>query len=69
MFVERLERDSPAYSSFWERLGRGEFPASHFKRIGRGGPRREDQSENSPVFTNPIVFKRLCCAEASTRAT
>jgi len=37
MFVEPTDRDSAAYREFWARLGRGEFQAGEFKRIGKGG--------------------------------
>jgi methyl-accepting chemotaxis protein len=37
MFVAPAERDSAAYREFWARLGRGEFQAGEFKRIGRSG--------------------------------
>ncbi|WP_441243818.1 methyl-accepting chemotaxis protein [Tardiphaga sp. 768_D3_N2_1] len=37
MFVEAGERDSAAYRDFWVRLGRGEYQAAEYKRIGKGG--------------------------------
>jgi methyl-accepting chemotaxis protein len=37
MFVEPATRDSHAYREFWARLGRGEYVAGEFKRIGKGG--------------------------------
>ena len=37
MFVEPADRDSAAYREFWAQLGRGEFQAGEFKRIGKGG--------------------------------
>jgi methyl-accepting chemotaxis protein len=37
MFVEPADRDSAAYREFWAQLGRGEFQAGEFKRMGKGG--------------------------------
>lgn len=37
MFVEPQLRDSAAYREFWAKLGRGEYEAGEFKRIGKGG--------------------------------
>jgi methyl-accepting chemotaxis protein len=37
MFVEPAMRDSAAYREFWASLGRGEYQAAEYKRIGKGG--------------------------------
>ena len=37
MFVMPEERGSAAYREFWARLGRGEYQAGEYKRIGKGG--------------------------------
>jgi methyl-accepting chemotaxis protein len=37
MFVEPAMRDNAAYREFWAKLNRGEYEASEFKRIGKGG--------------------------------
>jgi methyl-accepting chemotaxis protein len=37
MFVEPAMRDSAAYREFWAKLNRGEYEASEYKRIGKGG--------------------------------
>src|SRR4030081_2757156 len=37
MFVDPAYRQSPEYRNFWERLGRGEYDAGQYKRIGKGG--------------------------------
>jgi len=37
MFVDPVERQSPDYRVFWERLGRGEYDAGQYKRIAKGG--------------------------------
>src|SRR5262245_62250570 len=36
MFVDPVYRQSPEYRLFWEKLGRGEFDAGQYKRIGKG---------------------------------
>jgi methyl-accepting chemotaxis protein len=37
MFVQLSMRDSAAYREFWAKLNRGEYEASEYKRIGKGG--------------------------------
>ncbi|MFC0240302.1 methyl-accepting chemotaxis protein [Rhodopseudomonas telluris] len=37
MFVEPAYRDSAAYREFWATLGRGNYLAAEYKRIGKGG--------------------------------
>lgn len=37
MLVEASYRSSPEYRAFWAKLGRGEYQAAQFKRIGKGG--------------------------------
>jgi methyl-accepting chemotaxis protein len=37
MFVEPTHAQSAEYRQFWEKLGRGEFDAGRYKRIGKGG--------------------------------
>jgi len=37
MFVEPGYRASDEYRRFWEKLGRGEYDANQYKRIGKGG--------------------------------
>src|SRR5690242_16524306 len=37
MFVDPTYSQSSEYQQFWEKLGRGEFDAGRYKRIGRGG--------------------------------
>lgn len=37
MFVHPDERPGPEYRAFWDRLGRGEFDAGRYRRIGRDG--------------------------------
>ena len=37
MFVEPAERESAEYREFWASLGRGEYQAAEYKRVGKGG--------------------------------
>ena len=37
MFVDPAYRQSAEYCQFWEKLGRGEFEAGQYRRIGKGG--------------------------------
>jgi len=37
MFVDPDERARPAYAEFWAKLGRGEYQAAEYRRIGKGG--------------------------------
>jgi methyl-accepting chemotaxis protein len=37
MFVQPSERDGAAYREFWASLGRGEYQAAEYKRVGKGG--------------------------------
>lgn len=50
MFVAPDERDSPAYRQFWTQLGRGEFQAGEFRRVGKGGREVWIQASYNPVY-------------------
>jgi methyl-accepting chemotaxis protein len=50
MFVDPDYRQSPEYKLFWEKLGRGEFDAGQYKRIGKGGKEVWIQASYNPVF-------------------
>jgi methyl-accepting chemotaxis protein len=50
MFVDPGYRDSPEYKLFWEKLGRGEYDAGQYKRIGKGGKEVWIQASYNPVF-------------------
>ena len=49
MFVEAEERQSKEYTEFWERLRRGEYQASQFKRVDRSGNFIWIQAVYSPI--------------------
>lgn len=50
MFVEPSYAASADYRAFWEKLGRGEFDAREYKRIGKGGREVWIQASYNPVF-------------------
>ncbi len=57
MFVEPQTAASAEYLGFWERLGRGEYVANEFKRIGKGGREVWIQATYNPIFDphgNPV---------------
>jgi methyl-accepting chemotaxis protein len=50
MFVDPAYRQSPEYRMFWEKLGRGEFDAGQYKRIGKGGKEIHIQASYNPIM-------------------
>lgn len=50
MFVEPGYAGSSEYREFWDRLGRGEFQAAEYKRIGKGGKEVWIQATYNPIF-------------------
>ncbi|RDJ27392.1 methyl-accepting chemotaxis protein [Bosea caraganae] len=50
MFVDPAEREGTAYRQFWERLGRGEYDAAQYRRIGKGGKEVWIQASYNPIF-------------------
>jgi methyl-accepting chemotaxis protein len=52
MFVDPAERESAGYREFWARLNRGEFQASEYKRIGKGGKQVWIQASYNPILDN-----------------
>ncbi len=58
LFVEAEYRGSPEYRAFWEKLGRGEFDAGQYKRIGKGGREIWIQATYNPIMdANGRPFK------------
>jgi methyl-accepting chemotaxis protein len=58
MFVDADYRASNEYRSFWERLGRGDFEAGQYKRIGKGGKEVWIQASYNPILdANNIPVK------------
>jgi|GEM_PF-593431 len=50
MFVEPSFAASHEYRDFWAKLGRGEYQAGEFKRVGRGGKEVWIQGSYNPIF-------------------
>lgn len=50
MFVDPAEQNTPAYRAFWQKLGRGEYDAGQYKRIGKGGREVWIEASYNPVF-------------------
>jgi len=58
MFVEPSYQQSSEYRLFWDRLGRGEYDAGQYKRIGRGGKEIWIQASYNPIMdVNNKPFK------------
>lgn len=51
MFVEPAYAKSGDYVAFWQKLGRGEFNAAEYKRIGKGGREVWIQATYNPVLS------------------
>ncbi|KRE00148.1 hypothetical protein ASE63_08635 [Bosea sp. Root381] len=50
MFVDPTERETADYKAFWERLGRGEYDAGQYRRIGKSGGEIWIQASYNPVI-------------------
>jgi methyl-accepting chemotaxis protein len=50
MFADPAYAASPAYRQFWDKLNRGEFDASEYKRIGKGGREVWIQASYNPIL-------------------
>jgi methyl-accepting chemotaxis protein len=50
LFVEPSYRATAEYRAFWEKLGRGDYDAGQYKRIGKGGKEVWIQASYNPVF-------------------
>ncbi|KQK30758.1 hypothetical protein ARD30_12495 [Bosea thiooxidans] len=50
MFVDPAERETADYRAFWERLGRGEYDAGQYRRIGKGGREIWIQASYNPIL-------------------
>jgi len=50
MFVESSYEKSQGYKDFWAALGRGEYQADEYKRIGKGGKEVWIQASYNPIF-------------------
>jgi methyl-accepting chemotaxis protein len=50
MFAEPNYRESPAYRAFWEKLGRGEYDAGQYKRLGKNNKEVWIQASYNPIL-------------------
>jgi methyl-accepting chemotaxis protein len=50
MFVEPAYRESADYRAFWQKLGRGDYDASLYKRVAKGGREVWLQATYSPIL-------------------
>ena len=50
MFAEPAFAGSAEYRAFWEKLGRGEYDAGQYKRIGKGGREIWIQASYNPIL-------------------
>lgn len=50
MFVEPAYRQSMEYKAFWDKLGRGEYDAGQYLRIGKGGKEVWIQASYNPIL-------------------
>jgi PAS domain S-box-containing protein len=58
LFVDAHYAKSPEYIAFWEKLGRGEYDAGVFERVGKGGKTVWLQSSYNPILdSNGKPFK------------
>ena len=58
MFVDATYRQSPEYRVFWDKLGRGEYDAGQYRRLGKGGREIWIQASYNPILdANGKAFK------------
>ena len=50
MFVDPTYRQSHEYRMFWDKLGRGEYDAGQYKRVGKGGKEIWIQASYNPII-------------------
>jgi methyl-accepting chemotaxis protein len=50
LFVDAAFAASPEYRAFWQKLGRGEYEAAQYKRMGKGGREVWIQASYNPIF-------------------
>ena len=50
LFVDPAEAGRPEYQAFWDRLGRGEYQAAEYRRLGKGGKEIWIQASYNPIL-------------------
>ncbi len=69
LFVDPSYASTPEYRQFWEKLGRGEYDAGEYKRIGKGGKTIWIQASYNPILDmNGKPFKVVKYATDITEA-
>ncbi|WP_255606801.1 PAS domain-containing methyl-accepting chemotaxis protein [Asticcacaulis sp. AND118] len=69
IFCESQYARSAEYREFWDRLGRGEFQAGEFKRLGKGGKEVFIQADYNPILDNTgTIVKVVKFATDTTEA-
>ncbi len=58
LFVDAAFRESAEYRAFWAKLGRGEFDAGQYKRIGKGGKESGWRPATTPFWTGAASHSR-----------
>ena len=66
MFVDPEYAKSPEYRQFWETLGRGEFVADKFKRVGKGGARSRSRRRTTRSSTSTASRSRSSSSPRTT---
>ena len=69
MFVEPDYARSQDYKAFWAKLGRGEFDAREYKRLGKGGREVWIQASYNPVVNSKGVVLKVVKAATDITAT
>ena len=79
LFVDPEEAQGGAYRQFWQKLGRGEFDAGEYLRLGKGGQKVWIQATYNPIldlngrplkvvkFASDITASKLQSLETSAR--
>jgi methyl-accepting chemotaxis protein len=69
IFVDPAHRDSAEYRLFWEKLGRGDYDAGEYRRVGKGGAEVWIQASYNPILDmNGKPFKVVKYATDITAA-
>ncbi|MEC7932076.1 MAG: methyl-accepting chemotaxis protein [Pseudomonadota bacterium] len=66
IFCEPGYADTAAYADFWRKLGRGEFDAGEYKRVGKGGRAIWLQATYNPVFRADGSVERILKSATDT---
>ncbi|MET0255635.1 MAG: methyl-accepting chemotaxis protein [Luteibacter sp.] len=73
MFVDEVEREGAEYRAFWQKLGRGEYDSSLYRRVDSRGREVWIQGSYNPIYDmagRPFkVVKYATDVTAQTRAT